>query len=140
MLSDKVNLLGMGHRKPYMMLGLLLAALAFGGATLALPDANFTLFAVLIMLGSFSVTLFDSTTDGLAADDGHRRLNVRHHDGHLQPGVGSRRRPCHRPQRRPGLLGGLLAAGSGQPRDAAGVVAAVQESAGDCEPGGIGML
>ncbi len=68
MLSDKVNLLGMGHRKPYMLLGLILAAIAFGGATFALPDANFPLFAVLITLGSFSVTLFDSTTDGLAID------------------------------------------------------------------------
>ncbi len=68
MLSDRVNLLGMGHRKPYMLLGLILAAVAFGSATFALPDANFTLFAVLITLGSFSVTLFDSTTDGLAID------------------------------------------------------------------------
>ncbi len=68
MLSDKVNLLGMGHRKPYMLLGLILAALAFGGATFALPDANFLLFAALVTLGSFSVTLFDSTTDGLAID------------------------------------------------------------------------
>ncbi len=68
MLSDKVNLLRMGHRKPYMLLGLVLAAVAFGGATFALPDANFPLFAVLITLGSFSVTLFDSTTDGLAID------------------------------------------------------------------------
>ncbi len=68
MLSDKVNLLGMGHRKPYMLLGLLLAALAFGGATFALPDANFLLFAALVTLGSFSVTLFDSTADGLAID------------------------------------------------------------------------
>ena len=68
MLSDKVNLLGMGHRKPYMLLGLILTAIAFGGATFALPDNNFPLFAVLITLGSFSVTLFDSTTDGLAID------------------------------------------------------------------------
>jgi PAT family beta-lactamase induction signal transducer AmpG len=68
MVSDRVNLLGMGHRKPYIMLGLVLAALAFGGAALALPDANFALFAVLITLGSFSVTLFDSTADGLAID------------------------------------------------------------------------
>lgn len=68
MVSDRVNLFGMGHRKPYIMLGLLLAALAFGGASLALPDANFALFAVLITLGSFSVTLFDSTADGLAID------------------------------------------------------------------------
>ncbi|MGC9357668.1 MAG: MFS transporter, partial [Anaerolineae bacterium] len=68
MISDRINLLGMGHRKPYIILGLILAALAFGGATFVLPDANFIAFAVLITLGSFSVTLFDSTTDGLAID------------------------------------------------------------------------
>lgn len=68
MASDKFNLFGMGHRKPYMILGLLLAAVAFGSATFAPPDTSFILFAVLITLGSFSVTLFDSTTDGLAVD------------------------------------------------------------------------
>jgi len=68
MVSDRVNLFGMGHRKPYIILGLVLAALAFGTAAFALPDANFILFAILITLGSFSVTLFDSTADGLAID------------------------------------------------------------------------
>jgi PAT family beta-lactamase induction signal transducer AmpG len=68
MLSDRVNLLGMGHRKPYILLGLALAALAFGGAAFAPPEANFALFAVLVTLGSFSVTLFDATADGLAID------------------------------------------------------------------------
>jgi PAT family beta-lactamase induction signal transducer AmpG len=68
MLSDRVNLAGMGHRKPYMLVGLLLAALAFGAAGYVLPDRFFLAFAALIVLGSFSVTLFDSTTDGLALD------------------------------------------------------------------------
>lgn len=68
MLSDKVSLFGLGHRMPYMALGLALAALAFAGAGFVLPESNFTLFAVLIVIGSFSVTLFDSTTDGLAID------------------------------------------------------------------------
>lgn len=68
MVSDRVNLFGMGHRKPYILLGLVLSALAFGSAALALPNTNFTLFAMLITLGSFSVTLFDSTADGLAID------------------------------------------------------------------------
>lgn len=68
MLSDRVPLLGMGHRKPYMLLGLLLAVAAFGGAAFVLPEANLTLFSGLIVLGSFSVALFDSTTDGLAID------------------------------------------------------------------------
>jgi PAT family beta-lactamase induction signal transducer AmpG len=68
MVSDRVSLLGRGHRTPYMALGLILAALSFGAATFVLPDVNFLAFAVLITLGSFSVTLFDSTTDGLAID------------------------------------------------------------------------
>jgi PAT family beta-lactamase induction signal transducer AmpG len=68
MLSDRINLLGFGHRKPYIILGLLLAVVAFGGAGFVLPDRNLMLFAILIVTGSFSVTLFDSTTDGLAID------------------------------------------------------------------------
>ncbi len=67
-LSDRVNLLGAGHRKPYMLIGLTLAAVAFLGASFALPDKSFTLFATLMVLASFSVALFDSTTDGLAID------------------------------------------------------------------------
>ena len=68
MLSDRVSLLGMGHRKPYILLGLILATLAFGGATFVLPDVSFLAFAVIITIGSFAVTLFDSATDGLAID------------------------------------------------------------------------
>lgn len=68
MLSDRVSLLRLGHRKPYIALGLLLSALAFGLVTFVPPDANFLLFAVLVSAGSFSVTLFDSATDGLAID------------------------------------------------------------------------
>jgi MFS transporter, PAT family, beta-lactamase induction signal transducer AmpG len=68
LLSDRVNLLGMGHRKPYIILGLVLAALSFGGAAFALPDSHLLTFSLLVILGSFSVTLFDSTADGLAID------------------------------------------------------------------------
>jgi PAT family beta-lactamase induction signal transducer AmpG len=68
MVSDRVCLFGMGHRKPYIILGLVMAAATFALAGLAMPDANFTLFGIIITLGSFSVTLFDSTADGLAID------------------------------------------------------------------------
>ena len=68
MVSDRVNLFGMGHRKPYVLLGLLLAAVAFGAATLAAPDERLLAFSILVTLGSFAVTLFDSATDGLAID------------------------------------------------------------------------
>ncbi|MGC9350133.1 MAG: MFS transporter [Anaerolineae bacterium] len=68
MVSDRVSLFGMGHRKPYIMLGLVMAAVAFALAGLAMPDVNFVLFGAIVTLGSFSVTLFDSTADGLAID------------------------------------------------------------------------
>jgi len=68
MLSDRVNLFGLGHRKPYMAMGLVLAAVCFSAASLFSPGENLTLFAVSVLLGSFSVTLFDSTADGMAID------------------------------------------------------------------------
>lgn len=66
--SDRVNLAGWGHRRPYIVAGLLLAAIAFFAAGFAKPDHNLVLFSVMIVLGSFAVTLFDSTADGLAID------------------------------------------------------------------------
>ena len=68
MLSDSVSLFRLGYRKPYIIVGLLLAAAAFATAGFILPDKRFMLFAALIVLGSFSVTIFDSTADGLAID------------------------------------------------------------------------
>jgi len=68
MLSDRISLFGHGHRKPYIIMGLLLALLSFGVVSLVDPQSSFLLFSVLIVAGSFSVTLFDSTTDGMAID------------------------------------------------------------------------
>lgn len=68
MLSDRVSLFRLGHRKPYMILGLFLAAGAFAAAAFILPDKRFLLFATFIVAGSFSVALFDSTADGYAID------------------------------------------------------------------------
>lgn len=68
MLSDRVNLLRLGHRKPYFLTGLILAAIAFLAASKVLPDKNFLLFSTFIVLGSFSVALFDSCTDGYAIE------------------------------------------------------------------------
>ncbi len=67
-LSDRVNLFGMGHRKPYIIIGLVLTGLSFVFASITLPIDNFPLFAVLILIGAYSLALFDSTADGLAID------------------------------------------------------------------------
>jgi len=68
MVSDKISLFGRGHRKPYIIIGLLLAALTFTAAGLVQPNTHLLTFSFFVVLGSFSVTLFDSTTDGLAID------------------------------------------------------------------------
>jgi PAT family beta-lactamase induction signal transducer AmpG len=68
MLSDRFSMFGLGHRKPYILSGLILGALAFFLASMVLPDQNFILFSVFIVLGSFSVALFDSCTDGYAIE------------------------------------------------------------------------
>jgi PAT family beta-lactamase induction signal transducer AmpG len=68
MLSDKVNFFGLGRRKPYILIGLVLAAVAFLLVSRVLPDRNYLLFASLIVMGSFSVALFDACNDGYAVE------------------------------------------------------------------------
>ncbi|MCB1315487.1 MAG: MFS transporter [Leptospiraceae bacterium] len=68
LLSDRVNLFGLGYRKPYILIGLTLSGLALAGAGLVSPEQRFLLFSTLIVLASFGVTIFDSATDGMAID------------------------------------------------------------------------
>jgi PAT family beta-lactamase induction signal transducer AmpG len=68
MLSDKVNLFRLGHRKPYILTGLILGTITFLAISRVLPDRNFYFFSVLIFLGSLSVALFDTCTDGYAIE------------------------------------------------------------------------
>jgi len=78
MFSDKVSLFGLGHRKPYIIIGLFLGVLAFGSVSMVSPGTDFLFFSVLIVFASFSVALYDSSTDGLAIDiippDRHGRV------------------------------------------------------------------
>ena len=68
MVSDRVNLLGFGYRKPYILLGLSLAIAMLAVASMVQPQVNLTLFASLVFLASFGMALFDTATDGLAID------------------------------------------------------------------------
>jgi PAT family beta-lactamase induction signal transducer AmpG len=67
-LSDRVNLLGLGHRKPYILIGLALQ----GGLLILLPLINpATAFGLFTLVGFFTVvgmTLYDTTNDALAID------------------------------------------------------------------------
>jgi len=68
MLSDGVNLLGMGHRKPYIMIGLIGQAVAM----LVLPHIpileGWGAFVLVALVASISMALHDACTDGLAMD------------------------------------------------------------------------
>jgi predicted MFS family arabinose efflux permease len=68
LLSDRVNLFRLGHRKPYILLGLVLQTLAFLLVPLFNPGSQFTLFVVAISLVALGMSTYDTTTDGLSID------------------------------------------------------------------------
>lgn len=68
MLSDRVNLFGLGHRKPYIVIGLLVQAVALCFVPLVNPGSQFTLFTGLAFITLLGMALYDTCTDGLALD------------------------------------------------------------------------
>jgi PAT family beta-lactamase induction signal transducer AmpG len=67
-LSDKVNLAGLGHRKPFMIMGILLQGLGLLLAPLVNPVTSFPLFIVVLLLVSLGMSTYDTCSDGLAID------------------------------------------------------------------------
>jgi len=68
LVSDRYPILGMGHRKPYMILGILIATAGFTSCAFHLPSEGFAWFSISICIASFGVALFDSTADGFAVE------------------------------------------------------------------------
>jgi len=68
MLSDKVNLAGLGHRKPFMVIGIVLQAVGLLLAPLVNPVTSFPLFIVILLLVSLGMSTYDTCSDGLAID------------------------------------------------------------------------
>ena len=68
LLSDRVNLAGLGHRKPYIVLGLILQALAFLLIPLISPVTQFPLLIVVCVLAALGMSTYDTCTDGLSID------------------------------------------------------------------------
>jgi PAT family beta-lactamase induction signal transducer AmpG len=66
--SDRVNLAGLGHRKPYIVLGLILQALAFLLIPLISPMTQFPLLIVVCVLAALGMSTYDTCTDGLSID------------------------------------------------------------------------
>lgn len=68
MLSDRMNLFGLGYRKPYIILGLLIQA---GGQLVFMMINPAESFVLLTMVAFFSLTgmaMYDTCTDGFALD------------------------------------------------------------------------
>jgi PAT family beta-lactamase induction signal transducer AmpG len=68
MLSDAVNLFGLGHRKPYILIGLALQVVAALLLASVSPAGDLSSFAVLAFVASVGMALYDTCTDGLALD------------------------------------------------------------------------
>jgi len=68
MLSDSVNLLGMGHRKPYIIIGLLIQAVCLLVVPLIDPGQQFWLYALVAFMMMMGMALYDTCTDGIALD------------------------------------------------------------------------
>ena len=67
-LSDKINLFGLGFRKPYIILGLIIQSICLILATLINPGTQFSLYAGLAFLMMTGMALHDTCADGLALD------------------------------------------------------------------------
>jgi PAT family beta-lactamase induction signal transducer AmpG len=67
-LSDRVSLLKLGHRKPYIILGLFMQAICLALASVINPGAQFSLFALVAFLMMAGMAFYDTCADGLALD------------------------------------------------------------------------
>ena len=67
-LSDKVNLFGKGHRKPYIIIGLTIQAISLLIVSTINPGMHFWLYAITAFILMTGMALYDTCTDGLALD------------------------------------------------------------------------
>lgn len=68
MLSDRVNILGLGYRKPYILLGLAIQTLCLLIVPAIDPGTQYWLFVTLAFVLQMGMALYDTCTDGLALD------------------------------------------------------------------------
>jgi PAT family beta-lactamase induction signal transducer AmpG len=68
LLSDKVSFFQLGHRKPYILIGLSIQIIGLLVVNFINPATNFFLFALNAFLLMAGMALYDTCTDGLALD------------------------------------------------------------------------
>lgn len=67
-LSDRFNLLGLGHRKPYIFIGLMVQFLCLIAVANINPGKSYWTFVGLAFLLQLGMAFYDTCTDGLALD------------------------------------------------------------------------
>lgn len=67
-LSDRINLFRLGHRKPYIIIGLFVQAVCLIFVPFIDPGKDFALYGLLAFLVMTGMAMYDTTTDGLALD------------------------------------------------------------------------
>jgi PAT family beta-lactamase induction signal transducer AmpG len=72
MLSDRFALFGLGHRVPYLLIGMLAAALALLMLRWSSPTSDFTRFAILLVLATTCIALADVAADAYAVEVAER--------------------------------------------------------------------
>jgi len=68
MLSDRFNFFGFGHRKPYILIGLLVQFLCLIAVARVDPGSQYWLFVGMAFLLQLGMAFYDTCTDGLALD------------------------------------------------------------------------
>ena len=68
MLSDRINLFGFGHRKPYILFGLMVQVVCLIAAPFIDPSQYYFGFVALAFILQSGMALYDTCTDGLALD------------------------------------------------------------------------
>lgn len=68
MLSDRFNLLGLGHRKPYIFIGLFIQFVCLILVANINPGKSYWMFVAIAFLLQLGMAFYDTCTDGLALD------------------------------------------------------------------------
>ncbi len=68
LLSDRVNFFGLGFRKPYILLGLVMQVVAFSLMPKINPISQVGLYIAVLILSSLGMSTYDTCTDGLSID------------------------------------------------------------------------
>jgi len=77
--SDGVNLFGMGHRKPLVVIGIIMEAAAIIAIPFISPLTHMPVFIIVLFMAALGMAVFDTATDGYCID-----ITPEEHRGYVQ--------------------------------------------------------